>query len=553
MTYRFQDWQDGVKPPKGWDCADAIDDGWTDDDLTAFMKATVRPWVAPDLRDKSPEPAQEEQEHTAAPSLPAVIESAPVPAAEAKAGPIGADGIDQMPRTYSFIDFNSETFLARMFAETLAFCCESELVTADGKLWAFGPTAWRVVDDQKLRRAVHAYDACPAGEKGTPIKLGSKMINGILMEVSTTTADREFFDSPTVGMNVQNGMVTIDDAGKIDVVPHDPAHRQRFTINTGFHLHTEMRPTEGSLLYKLLNGAFLDDPDAAAKIDLIGEMLGAAAFGMATRVKQPKAFVLLGETANNGKSTIASLFSALLPAGAVSAVSPAYFNDEKRIINLAGKAANVADELSAAAISGEEFKAAVTGNTLEGRSLYKDVVSFTPRALHCYTTNVLPKFVGGIDKGLKRRLVVVQFNRTIPDSEIIVDIVNRIRDEELDLLVGFAIAGAQRLKKRGNYTIPDSSERALDDWLKMEAFNEWFGIRVASAETTPYGGWLKTSQLYADFKTWAIEEGHKESTLIAVNTFGQRLKAISGIEMTRGAAGMIAKGIVLKGAPDPVF
>jgi phage/plasmid-associated DNA primase len=543
---------DGSPPPKGWDCADAIADGWTGTDIFDFIKSSIRPWASPDLGENKPEP-QEEQELAPALSVPAKVEPAPVPAPAAPVGPIGADGINKMPKTYSFVDFNSETFLARMFTETLAAVCESDIVHADGKLWAFGPTAWRVIDDQKLRRAVHAYDAAPAGEKATPIKLGSRMINGILNEVHATASDREFFEAPAVGMNVENGMVTIDDAGKIDVVPHDPQHRQRFTIKAGFHLHTDMRPTESSLLHKLLNGAFLDDPDAAAKIDLIGEMLGAAAFGLATRVKQPKAFVLIGETANNGKSTIASLFRALLPEDAVSAISPAYFNDEKRIIDLAGKAANVADELSAAAVAGEEFKAAVTGNPIQGRFLYANVTTFKPQALHCFTTNTLPRFSGGMDRGLQRRLVVLQFNRTIPDNEIIVDIVKRIRDEELDLLLGFAIAGAQRLKKRGNYTIPESSEKALDDWLRQEALNEWFSLRVSPAATVPYGGWLKVSQLYADFKSWAVEEGHKESTIISVNTFSQRIKMFPAVELKRSSAGQMVHGVIIKGKPEPVF
>ncbi|RJT42033.1 hypothetical protein D3227_04985 [Mesorhizobium waimense] len=47
MTYSFSDWQEGKQPKKGWDCADAIDDGWSKDQLDAFMRATARPWSPP--------------------------------------------------------------------------------------------------------------------------------------------------------------------------------------------------------------------------------------------------------------------------------------------------------------------------------------------------------------------------------------------------------------------------------------------------------------------------------------------------------------------------
>jgi putative DNA primase/helicase len=46
MTFLFSDWREGLRPPKGWDCADAIRDGWTKADLDSFMRATVKAVVA---------------------------------------------------------------------------------------------------------------------------------------------------------------------------------------------------------------------------------------------------------------------------------------------------------------------------------------------------------------------------------------------------------------------------------------------------------------------------------------------------------------------------
>lgn len=51
MGYLFSDWKAGAKPPKGWDCAEAIEDGWDQTSLDTFMKATVRSWSPPsDMR-----------------------------------------------------------------------------------------------------------------------------------------------------------------------------------------------------------------------------------------------------------------------------------------------------------------------------------------------------------------------------------------------------------------------------------------------------------------------------------------------------------------------
>ncbi|MBB3308722.1 hypothetical protein FHT78_000451 [Rhizobium sp. BK196] len=524
--FAYCDWQAGRLPGRSWDSADAVDAGWTRLELDAFMRATIRRHVPAPVE---PPPAAEEL-HPQAP----------------KAPPVGADGIDRMPEWFPSQPFGSEVWLARIFDEHLAEACGGRIVRADGKFWAYGPSAWRPIPEQKLRLAMHAFDAVGIGPKEKPLKLGRHMIDGILNELGTRTADAGFFRNPAIGVNALNCTITLDEAGKVICRPHEPDDRFRFTISADYNLHTENTPPEGSLLHKLLHGAFQGDPDAARKIDLVAEMLGAAAFGLATRIRQPKAFILLGETASNGKSTIASLFRALLPEGAVSSISPAFFNDEKRIINLSGKAANVADELSAAAISGEEFKAAVTGNPIEGRRLYKDVESFIPRALHCFTTNTLPRFNGGIDRGLRRRLVVIQFNRSIPEDEVIPDIAERIAKEELELLLGFAVAGARRLKRNGHYTIPESSKEALNAWLLLDPLNEWFDIRIEPTSNEPAGGWLRTVKLFEDFRKWAIEQGYRESFLPPVNTFSQRLKSMPDVHLVRFASGMVAQGVRLK-------
>jgi phage/plasmid-associated DNA primase len=299
------------------------------------------------------------------------------------------------------------------------------------------------------------------------------------------------------------------------------------------------------MLHKLITGTFQGDPDAEPKANLTGEILGAAAFGLATWLPHPKAFVFLGETASNGKSTIASLLACLLPAGSVSSIPPSAFGDERRIINLAGKAANVADELSAAAISGETFKAAVTGDPIEGRDLYRSAVTFVPKALHCFTTNTLPRFNGGIDRGLQRRLVVLRFNRQIPENEIIADISQRIRRDEMELLLGFAVGGAQRLIRNQSYTIPASSKEALHGWLMLDPMHEWFDARIVQTESEPYDGWPSTRKLFTDFKAWALEQGHQERFLPPVNTFSQRLKSFPNVQIKRLSRGSVAAGIKL--------
>lgn len=540
MTYQFADWQTGARPPKGFDVADAIAFGWGRDGVQAMLRAAVC-----DKLPAFPVEADTEVAGIDPGGFPPTPEPEPGPAAVTVAG---VDGVARIPRVQD-IEHGSEVYISRQFANALELVCGGKVVRADGGFWAWGPTAWKEIPEQKLRLGVHQFDGATVQGK-SPIKIGKRMIDGIISEAGTILSEPLFFSDPTVGLNATSGVICIGSDGAITMRGHDPDDRFRFTIPARFDTAAKMDLPAGSLLHTLVHGAFRGDPDEREKINLIGEILGAAAFGMATRLPKPKAFVLLGETANNGKSTIASLVERLLPEDAVSHIPPSAYEDERRIVNLAGKAANVADELSASAIAGETFKNAVTGDPIEGRDVYRSAMTFIPRAIHVFTTNTLPRFNGGLDRGLQRRLVVLRFNREIPDNEIIADIADRIRSDEMDLLLRFAVAGAQRLTMNRGYTIPSSSKEALQGWLLLDPVNEWFESRVRATLAEPVGGWPTTGKLFLDFKAWAIEQGHSERFLPPVNTFSQRLKAMPGVQVKRRSSGSVASGVMLLGVGE---
>ena len=548
-------------PPKGWNAADAIRDGSDKARLDTFMRETVRPWSPPT------QPAPERRADKPSPSAGPVALAEPSKAARvaemaefkrpehsAISEPVPSHPITDMQADGQLspmvpahhVVWGSEVEIAGILARELSGDRGGHVVRAEGGFWVFERTQWSEIAEQRMRLMVHMFDGARVGDKGTPLKVGRRMIDGVLSELGAKLGKAAFFERATVGINAANGVVVFDETGNIALRPHSADDRFRFTIPADFVVHDDMEPPDGSHLRDLLSGAFRGDDDAHEKQQLVGEMLGAAALGLATRLPQPKAFVFLGETASNGKSTIARLLSCLLPAGSVSSIPPAAFGDERRIINLAGKAANVADELSASAIAGEAFKAAVTGDPLEGRDLYRSAVTFAPRALHCFTTNTLPRFNGGLDRGLQRRLVVVRFNRSIPEDEIIPDIAERIRRDELHLLLQFAVAGAQRLIRNKTYTIPASSRDALQNWLMLDPVNEWLAGQTVKSDDEPVGGWHTTGKLYAAFKAWALDEGHSERFLPPVNTFSQRLKA-SGVQISRRSTGSIAVGVRLAG------
>jgi P4 family phage/plasmid primase-like protien len=297
-------------------------------------------------------------------------------------------------------------------------------------------------------------------------------------------------------------------------------------------LHGEWKPGDGeelpesSLLSRLLHGSFEGDDDADEKIDLIAEIAGAAALGHGPRHTRPKAVVLLGRTAENGKSQILDLLRGLLPADAVSSVPPSRFGDDRHIVKLVGKLLNTSDELGTAeAIASDRFKAIITGEPLTGRDVYRPAIDFRSQAQHVFACNQLPAFQGGMDRGVLRRLMPIVFNRTIPDKERIQNIGQRIVSEELDRVLAWAVRGAARLLERGQFLELASSKEAVKDWAQgADPVLAWLEDRVLGVveEEPPR---VTSRKAYVDFTLWAGLEGYAPNSLPSVNNFVQRVSA----------------------------
>lgn len=448
-------------------------------------------------------------------------------------------------------EWGSEVEIARAFHDVAARDLGS-LIYCQSRFWTYCGNCWRPLDANALRRSLHLLDGADVGDggrSGKQIKLGSRTIDGILREMSVMAGDDTFFDTPTPGIPARNCLVTFATDGRVVTVPHQLDHRRRFVIDAEFDtLASPCEPPPGSLLSRLFEGAFGGDDDALEKMLLVAEGLGAAAAGLATKIAQPKALVFHGISASNGKSSIAALAAALLPATAVCSVSPSAMSDERQVVNLAGRAANVADELGGAAIAGEALKAAITGDPLTGRDVYKPSMTFRPEALHIFTTNRLPHFTGGLDRGLQRRLVVLEFNRPIAKAAIIPNISERIAREELENLLGLAVLGASRLVRQGGYTIPASSRTALENWLRDEPLQQWATLRLSATDEKPAGGWPATKLLFQDFSRWHHDEGYRDSRLPEPNVFSKSLRGLKGVrDISRRGPGAVVVGVTLTG------
>jgi P4 family phage/plasmid primase-like protien len=411
----------------------------------------------------------------------------------------------------------------------------------EGQFWRYASTHWEPIPRDELRRRVHKCDGLTWGYEGRRVRLSRNRIDSIINELGFILIEPGFFETQKIGINCLSGFISFDE-GTPRLLPHDPEHRQRHVLQGHWEPGAAVELSEGSLLARLLRGCFLGDPDAEDKIGLIAEIAGAAALGHGPRHTAPKAVVLLGRTAENGKSQILDLLRGLLPPSAVSSVPPTKFGDDRHSVKLVGKLLNTSDELGTAkAIASEGFKAIITGEPVTARDVYVPAIEFRPQAQHVFACNQLPPFHGGMDRGVIRRLMPIVFNRTIPEEERIPNIGQRIVAEELDLVLAWTVRGAVRLLARHRFPELASSREALQEWAHgADPVLGWIEDRVNTAGLAVVGKGpprVTSRKAYEDFKSWAAAEGYSPNSLPSVNTFSQRLQAAGsskGITYKRG-------------------
>jgi P4 family phage/plasmid primase-like protien len=399
------------------------------------------------------------------------------------------------------------------------------VVYAEGQVWYYSRTHWQAFLEHDLRKIVQEFDGAryptPSGSLAW-VKLGKGKINSILHELLKSIADPEFFEKRVAGINCASGFIQFDENGSPKLGPHSPEYRARHMLAGSW---TQNRPTKlpaDSLLSRLLGGVFKGDSDSSEKQQLLAEICGVAALGHAVKLVQPRAVLLYGALAENGKGQIIDLMRGLLPESAVCSVAPAIMSDERHVIALAGKLLNATDELSAAAIASNRFKSIITGDPVSGRDVYKSRVEFRPIGQHVFASNKLPPFRDGMDRGVQRRLCVIPFNRVIPIEERIEGIGKLVARREPDLLLGWAVQGASRALRQGIFTIPSSCRQALREWIfAADPVPAWLEERVQVDSGGHLQNSIKTRAAYNEFRTWAAAEGFR--SLPDINGFVQRV------------------------------
>lgn len=220
------------------------------------------------------------------------------------------------------------------------------------------------------------------------------------------------------------------------------------------------------------------------------------------------AVALYGPSGSNGKSTLLNMLRQLVGTENASFLSLQDTAERFRLMEIYGRAVNIGDDISGAYLPDSSlFKKLVTGETVLGEKKGQDPVSFRPYAKFFFALNELPPVSDKSSAFFSRLLLVpmqADFSSTVTRDVSLKD--KQWSPEEMTYLTRLAMDGLKRLIAQGDFTRPCCVQRAM---LEYEIENNpTLGF---IAEYVDLVG-KPTEMVYADFRRWCEDNGHRNIT-----------------------------------------
>lgn len=232
------------------------------------------------------------------------------------------------------------------------------------------------------------------------------------------------------------------------------------------------------------------------------------------RAKMETMLVLLG-SGSNGKSVVFQTVVGLIGEQNVSHFGISELigdgNEKKRnLATMNGKRLNYASETKAFTIDGGSgmLKAIISGEPVEARPMYGDNFTASDLPLIMINANKMP-VLKDFSYGMRRRLTVIPFERTIPVARQNRELGNELR-AEYPAIFNWAMAGRERFVGNG-YKLTECSimEDVLDDYQTGESnvlqfMRERKYLRANETVTDAQPLWRSFNEIYSEYKRWCL-------------------------------------------------
>ncbi len=335
---------------------------------------------------------------------------------------------------------------------------------------------------------------------------------GLARVLYNSVEDEEFFTGASPGICTTDGFWKIEGT-EVVMVPHAKGNRARHKLKVEPDFSGE--PT---MFLGLLDDAFYD-PDnpgnSAQQIRLLRQLMGATVLGYQPRLQRA---VFLYGAPGSGKSLSLRILETMFDLKDVTVVSPHELDQDYKKAMLAHKRLNAVPELSSEKpIPSAEFKAMLGQDRMNGRSPYHVPFTFTCEAACWFNGNAMP-VTRDHGEAFFRRWVIIYFRNSKPEALRDTGLFERIIDDELAKIAGWAIEGARDLLANGLALSQPHHEQmrswrqeasSVASWL-ADAATESGVITRGYAEgkegtSTP----IHRSKAYRLYKSWCLSVTRK--------------------------------------------
>lgn len=156
-------------------------------------------------------------------------------------------------------------------------------------------------------------------------------------------------------------------------------------------------------------------------------------------------------------------------------------------------------------INEQELKKIISGDKIVINQKHKDVFTYEPTAKMIICCNSFPS-IQDESNGVWRRLIMMRFDTVISENNIIKNLSKRIINEEMHILVDWALSGLVDLLKNGDFSIPEhvqaNKEAEKKNSKNALIFAEDMYLEVSEECKTKKDDIYNKYKIYCDEKGW---------------------------------------------------
>jgi len=234
------------------------------------------------------------------------------------------------------------------------------------------------------------------------------------------------------------------------------------------------------------------------------------------RKQELSKFILLVGDRANGKSTFLDMVKSMLGSENCSFLDLSELNERFSIGELAGRLANVGDDISDEFLQGKGvsiLKKIVSGNSLKAEFKGQDVFFFQPYAKLLFSANEIPRTKDKTGAVLRRMVIVpfnARFSKDDPDFDPYIN-EKLCCKESMEYIIQLGLKGLERILSQKDFSPSEKVSEAIDEYNLTNNPIVQFIRETEECDIIGQG----TNEVHKAYKIFCIQNNYSEMSLIS--------------------------------------